>query len=117
MSQCTRKPLTVQAVQEAMEQRDGLVHAFIRRQGGDDIPYEEALQRVGSDRGTRSRDMTRHEGQPFPLKEAAERLSALLEEVGKVPCVRCGMLFVADELNWQEQGYEDRPLCGSCIAV
>jgi len=27
-----------------MEQHDGLVHAFIRRQGGGDIPYEEALQ-------------------------------------------------------------------------
>ena len=49
MSKCTRKPLTAQAVQEAMAQHDGLVHAFIRRQGGGDIPYEEALQagRIG----------------------------------------------------------------------
>ena len=49
MSQCTRKRLTAQAVKKAMEQHDGLVHAFIRRQGGGDIPYEEALQagRVG----------------------------------------------------------------------
>jgi RNA polymerase sigma factor (sigma-70 family) len=32
-----------------MEQHDGLVHAFIRRQGGGDIPYDEALQagRIG----------------------------------------------------------------------
>jgi RNA polymerase sigma factor (sigma-70 family) len=32
-----------------MAQHDGLVHAFIRRQGGGDIPYEEALQagRIG----------------------------------------------------------------------
>jgi RNA polymerase sigma factor (sigma-70 family) len=32
-----------------MEQHDGLVHAFIRRQGGGDISYEEALQagRIG----------------------------------------------------------------------
>jgi RNA polymerase sigma factor (sigma-70 family) len=32
-----------------MEQHDGLVHAFIRRQGGGEISYEEALQagRVG----------------------------------------------------------------------
>jgi RNA polymerase sigma factor (sigma-70 family) len=32
-----------------MDQHDGLVHAFIRREGGGDIPYEEALQagRVG----------------------------------------------------------------------
>jgi RNA polymerase sigma factor (sigma-70 family) len=49
MSQCTRKALTEQAVQEAMEQHEGLIHAFIRRQGGGDIPYEEALQagRIG----------------------------------------------------------------------
>jgi DNA-directed RNA polymerase specialized sigma subunit len=49
MSKCTRRPLTAQAVEEAMEQHDGLVHAFIRRQGGGDIPYEEALQagRIG----------------------------------------------------------------------
>jgi len=32
-----------------MAQHDGLVHAFIQRQGGGDIPYEEALQagRIG----------------------------------------------------------------------
>jgi RNA polymerase sigma factor (sigma-70 family) len=49
MGKCTRKPLTAQAVQETMAQHDGLVHAFIRRQGGGDIPYEEALQagRIG----------------------------------------------------------------------
>jgi RNA polymerase sigma factor (sigma-70 family) len=49
MDKCTRKPLTAQAVQEAMEQHDGLVHAFIQRQGGGDISYEEALQagRIG----------------------------------------------------------------------
>ena len=49
MSNCTRKSLTAQAVHKAMEQHEGLVHAFIRRQGGGDIPYEEALQagRIG----------------------------------------------------------------------
>jgi len=49
MSECTREVLTAQAVQRAMEQHDGLVHAFIRRQGGGDIPYQEALQagRIG----------------------------------------------------------------------
>jgi len=49
MSKCTRKGPTAQAVQQAMEQHDGLVHAFIQRQGGGDIPYEEALQagRIG----------------------------------------------------------------------
>jgi RNA polymerase sigma factor (sigma-70 family) len=61
MSQCTRKALTAQAVQQAMEQHDGLVHAFIRRQGGGEIPYEEALQagRVGLWRAIEGSDPTR----------------------------------------------------------
>jgi RNA polymerase sigma factor (sigma-70 family) len=61
MSKCTRKPLTAQAVQEAMEQHDGLVHAFIRRQGGGDIPYEEALQagRIGLWHAIQGYDPTR----------------------------------------------------------
>jgi RNA polymerase sigma factor (sigma-70 family) len=44
VGECTRKLLTAQGVEEAMERHDGLVHAFVRRQGGGDIPYEEALQ-------------------------------------------------------------------------
>lgn len=44
MSQYTRKALTKQAIRQAMDQHDGLVHAFIRRQGGGDLTYEEALQ-------------------------------------------------------------------------
>jgi RNA polymerase sigma factor (sigma-70 family) len=61
MSNCTGKPVTVQAVQEAMEQHDGLVHAFIRRQGGGDIPYEEALQagRIGLWHAIQGYDPTR----------------------------------------------------------
>ena len=61
MSKCTRKPLTAQAVQEAMEQHDGLVHAFIRCQGGGDVPYEEALQagRIGLRHAIREYDPTR----------------------------------------------------------
>ncbi len=61
MSKYTRKPLTAQAVQKAMEEHDGLVHAFIRRQGGGDIPYEEALQagRIGLWRAIRGYDPTR----------------------------------------------------------
>jgi RNA polymerase sigma factor (sigma-70 family) len=48
-------------MQEAMEQHDGLVHAFIRRQGGGDIPYEEALQagRIGLWRAIEGYDPTR----------------------------------------------------------
>jgi len=61
MSKCTRKRLTAQAVQEAMEQHEGLVHAFIRCQGGGDISYEEALQagRVGLWRAIRGYDPAR----------------------------------------------------------
>lgn len=44
MSKCTSKWLTAQAVEAAMKRHDGLVHAFIQRQGGGDITYEEALQ-------------------------------------------------------------------------
>ena len=49
MSECTRKALTAQVVRQAMAQHDGLVHAYIQRQGGGGIPYEEALQagRIG----------------------------------------------------------------------
>ena len=37
------------SVEEAMRRHDGLVHAFIQRQGGGAISYEEALQagRIG----------------------------------------------------------------------
>jgi RNA polymerase sigma factor (sigma-70 family) len=49
MNNCTRKSLTAQAVEKAMEEHDGLVHAVIRRQGSGAISYEEALQagRIG----------------------------------------------------------------------
>ena len=61
MSQCTGKRLTAQAVQEAMEQHEGLVHAVIRKQGGGDISYEEALQagRIGLWRSIRGYDSRR----------------------------------------------------------
>jgi RNA polymerase sigma factor (sigma-70 family) len=44
-----------------MVQHDGLVHAFIRRQGGGDISYEEALQagRIGLWRAIQGYDPTR----------------------------------------------------------
>lgn len=61
MRNCTRKRQTAQAVQAAMVQHDGLVHAFIRRQGGGDISYEEALQagRIGLWRAIQGYDPTR----------------------------------------------------------
>ena len=61
MSKCTRKPMTAQAVEKAMEEHDGLVHAFIRRQGGGDISYEEAVQagRIGLWHAIRGYDPTR----------------------------------------------------------
>ena len=60
MRKCTRKGLTAQAVEEAMEEHDGLVHAFIRRQGGGKLSYEEALQagRIGLWRAIQGYDPT-----------------------------------------------------------
>jgi hypothetical protein len=43
MRKCTRNAVTAQAVERAMEQHDGLVHAFIQRQGGGDISYPYVL--------------------------------------------------------------------------
>jgi len=70
MVQCTRKRRSAQVsaacaclltVEEAMEQHEGLVHAFIRRQGGGAIPYEEALQagRIGLWRALKGYDPAR----------------------------------------------------------
>ena len=61
MSKCTRKALTAQAIQQGMAQHDGLVHAFIRRQGGGQLSYEEALQegRIGLWHALRGYDPTR----------------------------------------------------------
>jgi len=61
MSKCTRKLLTAQAVEKAMEEHEGLVHAFIRRQGGGDIGYEEAVQagRIGLWHAIQGYDPTR----------------------------------------------------------
>ena len=61
MSKCTPKWLAAQTVEEAMEQHDGLVHAFIQRQGGGDICYEEALQagRIGLWRALQGYDPAR----------------------------------------------------------
>ncbi|MBN1661806.1 MAG: sigma-70 family RNA polymerase sigma factor [Anaerolineae bacterium] len=61
MGKCTRKAGTAQAVERAMEQHDGLVHAFIQRQGGGDLSYEEALPagRIGLWRAIQGYDPTR----------------------------------------------------------
>jgi RNA polymerase sigma factor (sigma-70 family) len=61
MSKCTWKELTAQTVEQAMEQHDGLVHAYIRRHGGGDISYEEALQagRIGLWRAIQGYDPAR----------------------------------------------------------
>ena len=61
MSYCNRESLNAQAVEEAMNQHEGLVHAFIQRQGGGEISYEEALQagRIGLWRAIKGYDPTR----------------------------------------------------------
>lgn len=43
MNTCNHK-VTRRQVEEGMKQHEGLIHAFIRRQGGGKISYEEALQ-------------------------------------------------------------------------
>jgi RNA polymerase sigma factor (sigma-70 family) len=49
------------SMEEAIEQHEGLIHAFIRRQGGGEISYEEALQagRIGLWRAVRGYDPER----------------------------------------------------------
>ena len=61
MTNCNRKSLKTQAVEEAMEQNDGLIHAFIQRQGGGPIAYEDALHagRIGLWRAIRGYDPKR----------------------------------------------------------
>jgi len=61
MNKCTGKRWEAQAVEKAMEEHEGLVHAFIRRQGGGDIPYEEAVQagRIGLWRAIQGYDARR----------------------------------------------------------
>jgi RNA polymerase sigma factor (sigma-70 family) len=61
MTNCNRKSLKEQAVEEAMERHDGLVHAFIQRQGGGAISYEDALHagRIGLWRAIRGYDPER----------------------------------------------------------
>jgi RNA polymerase sigma factor (sigma-70 family) len=79
-----------------MEQHDGLVHAFIRRQGGGDIPYDDALQagRIGLWRALKGYDAER--GTTFStyawvaimrhIHQAAEELNRGLEDwPGEVP--------------------------------
>jgi RNA polymerase primary sigma factor/RNA polymerase sigma factor len=96
MNERTRKSLTAQAVEKGMEQHDGLVHAFIRRQGGGAIPYDEALQagRIGLWRALKGYDATR--GHTFStyawvaimrhIQRAAQELSRELGEwPGEVP--------------------------------
>ena len=60
MNTCKHK-LTRRQVEEGMEQHEGLIHAFIRRQGGGEISYEEALQagRMGLWRALRGYDPAR----------------------------------------------------------
>jgi RNA polymerase sigma factor (sigma-70 family) len=64
---CNRKPARTQvkdeqpSIEARMAHHEGLIHAFIRRQGGGDIPYEEALQagRIGLWRAIQRYDPTR----------------------------------------------------------
>lgn len=61
MSKCIPKGQTAQVVRRAMAQHDGLVHTYIRRHGGGDITYEDALQagRIGLWRAIQGYDPAR----------------------------------------------------------
>jgi RNA polymerase sigma factor (sigma-70 family) len=67
MCTCNHKPLISQVGEEpldmeaAMERHEGLIHAFIRRQGGSAISYAEALQagRIGLWHAIQGYDPTR----------------------------------------------------------
>jgi RNA polymerase sigma factor (sigma-70 family) len=70
MAECTRKTLSAQVgdacarrltIEEALARHERLVHAFIQRQGGGAIPYEDALQagRIGLWRALKGYDTTR----------------------------------------------------------
>ena len=67
MSKCSQERLNAQVgekpldIEAAMARHEGLIHSFIRRQGGGEIPYEEALQagRIGLWRAMRGYDPER----------------------------------------------------------
>jgi RNA polymerase sigma factor (sigma-70 family) len=116
MVKCTRKRGSAQVgdvcacrltMEEAMVHHEGLVHAFIRRQGGGAIPYDEALQagRIGLWRALKGYDPTR--GTTFStyawvaitrhIHRAAEELNRELGDwPGQVPA------------SWQEPDPEER---------
>ena len=112
MSNCNRKSLSAQAVEEAMEQHKGLVHAFVQRQGGGAISYEEALQagRIGLWRAIKRYDPTR--GTAFSTyawvaicNQIHQRVRELERERricwGEVPASR----HAPDPEAWVEQGF------------
>ena len=95
MYQCTRKSLTAQDIREAMEENDGLVHAVIRRQGGGNISYEEALWagRIGLWYAIKGYDPKR--GTPFSTYAwvaISRRIYRRAKELGRSP-----------PLQWQEK--------------
>jgi len=119
MVKCTRKRLSGQvgdvcayrlSLEEAMARHEGLVHAFVRRQGGGAIPYDEALQagRIGLWRALKGYDPTR--GSTFStyawvaisrhIHRAAEELS---RELGAWPGEVPASWEEPDPEEWVEQ--------------
>ena len=119
MVKCTRKRRSAQGgevcacrltMEEAMAQHEGLVHAFIRRQGGGAIPYDEALQagRIGLWRALKGYDATR--GNTFStyawvaitrhIQRAAQELN---RELGDWPAEVSASWERPDSEEWVEQ--------------
>jgi RNA polymerase sigma factor (sigma-70 family) len=117
MGNCNRKSLSAQAVEEAMDQHDGLVHAFIRRQGGGAISYEEALQagRIGLWRAIERYDPAR--GTTFSTyawvaicNQIRQRAIALKRERGKPWGEIPASWHAPDPETWVEREFIEKVL-------
>jgi len=98
MNNCTRKSLRAQAVEQAMEEHDGLVHAFIRRQGGGAISYEEALQagRIGLWRAIDGYDPTRGTAfSTYAWVAIRRQIRHRADALGRAPRIRVGEMTVS----------------------
>ena len=115
MHNCNRKPLSAQAgkpldIEAAMAHHEGLVHTFIRRQGGGALSYEEALQagRIGLWRAIRGYDPGR--GTAFStyawvaicrhIHKAVKEVNRELGEWSEVP----SSWYAPDPDEWVLQG-------------
>lgn len=105
-------------IEEALEQHEGLIHAFIRRQGGGAISYEEALQagRIGLWRALLGYDATR--GTAFSTyawvaicRQIHQAVAELDRELDDVPAGVCLLWQAPHPEEWVEQRLVQDALC------